>query len=355
MKFILLSWVKFYTKEAIKTLKIVTIGSAIVLTVVFVKYKPAYEVTISGETIGFIGDRDLMESKIEKYIKDDSGNIAFREIEELPEYELKLINRDKKTSENEVMLAVQDLTITTYENFAVTTNGEVKIIVDSQEKAENIITEMKTDLLEGVDLDLGIIEIYETTNSAVEVEEAEKVLTEYKVAKVTEYQEKKAEEERIAKEEAEKNAKAQIKNYASATVATTGTVGSLNGMALSIPVNGSVSSRFGSRSGSRSTVHTGLDIAASSGTGIRPISVGTVVYSGYKGTYGNLIIIDHGNGVQSYYAHCSALYVSAGTSVSTDSVIGAVGSTGNSTGPHLHLEIRINGTPVNPQNYLYNN
>ena len=160
-------------------------------------------------------------------------------------------------------------------------------------------------------------------------------------------------------EEAKKAAEAKRKALAAsqarsiATAATSAPTGSLNGMALSIPVNGSVSSRFGSRGYSRSSVHTGVDIAASSGTGIRTISAGTVVYSAYKGSYGNLIIIDHGNGVQSYYAHCSALYVSAGQAVGAGTVIGAVGSTGNSTGPHLHLEIRVNGTPVNPQNYLY--
>ena len=124
-------------------------------------------------------------------------------------------------------------------------------------------------------------------------------------------------------------------------------------MPLAIPVSGSITSRFGARGGSRSSVHTGLDISAPSGTGIRAISAGTVSYAGYRGSYGNLIIIDHGNGVQSYYAHCSALYVAAGQSVDSSTTIGAVGSTGNSTGPHLHLEIRINGSPVNPQNYLY--
>lgn len=352
MNFILKNWVKYCTKEAIKTLKIVTIGSAIVLTVVFVKYKPVYKVTISGETIGFIDDKDLIEIKIEKYINDNSGNIAFREIEALPEYEFKLIDRDKKTEDKDVMLAVKNLTTTTYKNYAVTTDGENKVIVDSQEKAENIINEIKSDLQEGVDLNLGIIEVYETTNNATEIESAKNILTEYKVAKVTEYQEKKAEEERLAKEAAEKAAQAaRVKSFAS--TATSAPTGSLNGLALAIPVNGSISSRFGSRSGSRSTIHTGLDISTPLGTGIRPIAAGTVSYAGYRGSYGNLIIIDHGNGVQSYYAHCNELYVSAGQSVGADSTIGAVGSTGNSTGPHLHLEIRINGSPVNPQNYLY--
>ena len=149
------------------------------------------------------------------------------------------------------------------------------------------------------------------------------------------------------------NATANTANIATATTTTAAPSGVLNGMQLSIPVTGSISSRFGSRGASRSTIHTGLDISTSSGTGIRPISAGTVTYSAYKGSYGNLIIIDHGNGVQSYYAHCSALYVSVGQSVDTNTTIGAVGSTGNSTGPHLHLEIRIGGEPVNPQNYLY--
>ena len=66
-----------------------------------------------------------------------------------------------------------------------------------------------------------------------------------------------------------------------------------------------------------------------------------------------MLVITHGNGVQTYYGHCSKLYVSAGTTVSQGQTIAAVGSTGNSTGPHLHLEIRINGVAYNPQNYLY--
>lgn len=356
MKFILKSWVKYYTKEVIKTLKIVTIGSAIVLTIVFVKYKPVYKVTISGETIGFIDDKDFIEIKIEKYMKDNSGNIAFREIKSMPKYEFKLIDRAKETEDSAIMLAVKDLTTTTYKNYAVTTNGENRVIVDSQEKAESVINEIKQDVQEGVDLQLGIIEVYENINSASDVENAKSILNEYKVAKTVEYQEKKAEEERKAKEEAERIAKAsRIKNFASAASSTVTSVptGSLNGLALAVPVNGSISSRFGSRSGSRSSVHTGLDISTSLGTGIRPIAPGIVTYAAYKGSYGNLIIIDHGNGVQSYYAHCNSLYVSSGQTVDTNTTIGAVGSTGNSTGPHLHLEIRINEAPVNPQNYIY--
>lgn len=352
MNFILKNWVRYCTKEVFKTLKIVTIGSAMIITVACVKYKPAYKVTLAGNTIGFISNREIIEAKISKYINDTTGNIAFREINELPEYEFKLINRDKETEEKNVMLAVQDTITTTYKFFAVTSDGEQKAVVKTQEEADNIINEIKADLNSEIDLKLGIVEIYTTEYNSSSKEDAKNVLNELKVAKVTEYQNKKAEEDRIAKENARKAYVAsRARSYATTT--TVAPSGVLNGMQLSIPVTGSISSRFGSRSASRSTIHTGLDISTPSGTGIRPISAGTVTYSAFKGSYGNLIIIDHGNGVQSYYAHCSALYVSQGQTVDSGTTIGAVGSTGNSTGPHLHLEIRINGQPVNPQQYLY--
>ena len=356
MNFILGNWVKYYTKEAAKTLKLVTIGSAIVLTVVCIKYKPAYKVTISGETIGFINNKEKIESKIEKYINDTSGNIAYREIKTLPEYELKLINRDKAIEEKEVMLAVENATTTTYKAFAVTSDGEQKVIVATQEEAESIINDLKNGLTPEVYLKLGIIDVYSTDLKIDSKEVAMNTLNDFKVAKVTEYETKKAEEERIAKEKAEKEKaekKARTMRLATSTTVSSAPSGSLNGLALSVPVSGSISSRFGSRSSVRSSAHTGLDISASAGTGIRAIAQGTVSFAAYKGTYGNLVIVDHGNGIQSYYAHCSALYVSPGQSVGPGTTIAAVGSTGNSTGPHLHLEIRINGSPVNPQNYLY--
>lgn len=345
MNFILRNWVKYYTKEAIKTLKLVTIGSAIVITVVCVKYRPAYKVTISGETIGYVENRDLIEKKIDKYMNNTSGNIAFREISNLPEYEFKLVNREKELKDKDVMLAVENLTTTTYRFFAVTSEGDQKAVVSSQEEAESVINEIKADLNKDVDLKLGIVEVYTTDTNVSTKEAATNTLNEIKIAKVTEYEKKKAEEAK------KKAAAARARSFAS--TATGAPTGNLNGLALAIPVNGSISSRFGSRGGSRSSVHTGLDISTSSGTGIRPIAAGTVVYAGYKGSYGNLLIIDHGNGVQSYYAHCSALYVGAGQAVGAGSTIAAVGSTGNSTGPHLHLEIRVNGTPVNPQSYIY--
>ena len=129
----------------------------------------------------------------------------------------------------------------------------------------------------------------------------------------------------------------------------------INGVYFSVaPVSGTITSRFGVNESIRDHSHGGLDIAARNGTTIVAAADGVVKSASYSGGYGNLVVIDHGNGIETYYGHCSKLYVSAGQSVSAGESIAAVGSTGHSTGNHLHFEVRVNGKQVNPQNYLYN-
>lgn len=117
----------------------------------------------------------------------------------------------------------------------------------------------------------------------------------------------------------------------------------------SLPVSGRITSPFGPRWGK---LHTGVDIAASVGTNVYASMSGKVIFSGCNGAYGNLVIIDHGNGFQSYYAHNSKLLVKVGQTVAKGDHIAESGNTGNSTGPHCHFEIRKNGVPVNPLNYV---
>ncbi len=95
-----------------------------------------------------------------------------------------------------------------------------------------------------------------------------------------------------------------------------------------------------------------MDFAAGYGSTIRAADSGTVLYSGWYGGYGKTVIINHGKGITTLYGHSSKLYVNAGESVKRGQAISAIGSTGLSTGPHLHFEVRKNGTPVNPANYL---
>ncbi len=114
------------------------------------------------------------------------------------------------------------------------------------------------------------------------------------------------------------------------------------------PASGRRSDSFGARGGN----HKGIDIAAPSGTPIYASDGGTVKFAGWYGAYGNLVIIDHNNGFETYYGHNSKLYVSAGQKVYQGQHIAAMGTTGRSTGNHCHFEIRKNGVPVNPDSYL---
>lgn len=122
-----------------------------------------------------------------------------------------------------------------------------------------------------------------------------------------------------------------------------------------LPVNGVISSKYGMRKHpvyGDFRFHRGLDIAAPLGSEIHPIGRGTVTFSGTKPGYGNIVIIDHGNGMISQYAHNKVNMVKAGDVVDESSVIGKVGSEGVSTGPHLHLEVKQNGRRVNPLTVL---
>ncbi|GAB3919967.1 hypothetical protein GCM10011575_35840 [Microlunatus endophyticus] len=98
--------------------------------------------------------------------------------------------------------------------------------------------------------------------------------------------------------------------------------------------------------------HTGLDFAAATGTPIHAVMAGKVVWTGWGGAYGNLTKIQHPDNVQTWYAHQSAIEVKAGDTVTAGQTIGRVGATGNTTGPHVHLEVRTNGTPVDPNKWL---
>lgn len=119
--------------------------------------------------------------------------------------------------------------------------------------------------------------------------------------------------------------------------------------AFSTPTRGSLTSRFGMRKGRH---HDGIDIAAPIGTPVKASDGGKVIFVGTSGTYGKLIKIDHGGNFQSWYGHLSKYSVKVGDKVYKGQIIGAVGNTGRSTGPHLHFEIRKNGNPVNPSKYL---
>lgn len=198
-------------------------------------------------------------------------------------------------------------------------------------------------------------------NLTEEQKELEAKLSEYK-SQAEQYAE--LERQAIAKEEAARKA-AAAKNTSSSSGSSNSYSGSSAGV-VSAPYTGGKlgwpcpsSSRITSPYGYRilfgvRDFHTGIDIGATTGSNICAAESGTVILAnyGWNGGYGNYIIINHGNGITTRYAHASQLYVSAGQTVSKGQVIAAVGTTGNSTGPHLHFEVRVNGSHTNPLNYL---
>ena len=122
---------------------------------------------------------------------------------------------------------------------------------------------------------------------------------------------------------------------------------------FSWPISGRITSYFGGRYiFGRYSYPSGIDISASYGASVRAADGGTVTFAGYKGSYGNLVVITHDNGTQTYYGHNSSLLVSAGQKVSKGQAIARAGSTGRSTGTHCHFEVRVRGSAVNPLNYL---
>ena len=334
VKFILKNKLKYYTKEILKYFNIAVIAFGLIIAIILIKYRPVYKVSISGEEIGYIENIQAFEENLKQdIIEQEDKNVDNIDIKSNPEYELKLVNRTLKTNEQEVTSEMEDEVVVTYKYYDVAYKNETIESVNTIEEAEEVVNELKKEN-ENKELDLSIIEKYTINEQEVDTSNIEVAKTETKnilTQKIEEEEKQKAEEERI------------------------NSLPDINGIKLAVtPVTGTITSRYGVSSRIRKSTRTGLDITAKPGTDIKVVAAGTVISAKYEGSYGNLVKIDHGNGVETWYAHTSKMYVKAGQKVEAGDVIAAVGSTGNSTGPHLHLEIRVNGEHINPQKYLYN-
>ncbi len=327
MNFILSKKLKYYTKEILKYFNITLIAFGFIIAMVLIKYKPMYKVSISGKELGYVQNKEALEESVKESILEKAEkNVDTITINTNPEYELKFVDRTIETREEEMIATVEQDVDITYKYYEIAFNNEAIDSVDTIEEAEELVNQIKKEHPEQ-DLDLSIIEKYTESEEEIETTELEVAKNEIQT-KVTQ---KLEEIEKI-------NSMPQIKGIKLAYT----------------PVSGMISSRYGVSSRIRKSNHTGLDIATPTGTPIQVVAAGTVTCATYSGSYGNLVKVDHGNGLETWYAHTSKMYVSVGQKVEAGEVIAAVGSTGNSTGAHLHLEIRIDGEHVNPQDYLYN-
>ena len=312
----------------IRLVSIILIGLVIILALVLLKYKPSYKVTIAGEELGYVTSKKEFEQLVnDQILYPDEIDVAFVDIQEMPKYNFLFIENTKQTDEEEIFSKIQEMAVTTYKMYAIMLNDDISTYVHSKEEAEEVIAKIKDEKAEELEeINITMKEIYtqnkEETQNAIEVASAKEV------AEVS-LEEKVIEQQKIKES-------------------------TLDGVYFAVkPITGHITSRFGAMEDIRDHAHQGMDIAAPNGTTIKAAADGTVTYAGSMGGYGNLVIISHGNGIQTYYGHCSKIYVSVGTQVTAGDSIAAVGSTGNSTGNHLHFEIRKNGAQINPQKYLY--
>lgn len=324
-----------HARRSIKLIILISLAVLLILACIASFYKISYSVTINGKMVGYTDNKSKLQTEINDYIeKGESENTAFVQVESLPEYKVCLLKRDVQASDEDIFNTIKSAGTTYYRYYSINENDEEKLYVANFTEAEDIINQLKEKNSKNMD-NITISEKYETQmQDFTTVEDAVSNLYVQKPQVTV--------------------AKNKTTSVGSVNTATTIAGGKVSlGISLARPVSGIISSRFGVRSSIRSSAHTGLDIATSTGTPVLAAASGTVTFSGRKGSYGNLLVITHSNGVQTYYGHCSKLYVSAGTTVTQGQTVAAVGSTGNSTGPHLHFEIRVNGVAYNPQNYLY--
>ena len=331
----LLKKIYIYTRTTIKLVTLTAVGIVLIAAAIVLIYKPIYKVTINGEKIGYCEDKEALQNKINDYMEngeEGQKNVAFVQIDDMPDYQMCLLKKGITTNDEEIFNTIKETGITYYRYYAIADDNKEKVYMTSFEEAEKAIKELKSKQSRNSS-DLTILEKYETNLPTLsKKEEVVSKLYEKKivVASKTTYP---------SSSGGGKISTSRGLSYKKVNL----------GINLIRPVSGVLTSRYGYRWG---RTHTGIDIGVSYGTSIKAAAGGTITFSGWKGSLGQLVVISHGNGIQTYYGHCSKLLVSAGQTVSAGQVIAKVGSTGRSTGPHLHFEIRINGSSINPQGYI---
>jgi murein DD-endopeptidase MepM/ murein hydrolase activator NlpD len=323
-----------FARKSMKLTILIAVSIFLIICAVALFFKPIYAVTINGESVGYSKDKSKLQARINQYMKNGDGeqsNIAFVQVDHMPEYKMCLLKRNIVTNDEEIYEKIKQSGVVYYKYYAIMEGEEEKAYLSDFTQAEQIVTKLKEKNSDNIDK-ITILEMYDIElKEFAEVEATVAALYKQKIV--------------------------PVKKVVTTGKVNTSTNISYKKPALNLnlirPMSGTITSRFGAVSSRRVSRHTGLDIAASTGTKIKACAGGTVTFSGYKGSYGYMVVVNHGNGVETYYGHCSKLYVKAGQQVNQGDVIAAVGNTGNSTGPHLHLEIRLNGVAYNPQNYLY--
>ena len=380
-------------RKSIKLASIAILAAIVILSILQIAYSQTYEVSLNGKVIGYTRDKVVLQKRINDYINSGNGDdVAFVEVDTLPTYKAVLLKRNIKTNDEEILNKVVESGIAYYKYYAIAVDNQEKAYLKTFGEAEKVIQELKNKKSTNAD-SLGIIEKYAKKQVAekeiaTQVSQSEtkvadtgatsdvpvdsdgdsdelpdvKELTEVKLASVDDSINQLYVQQKSTSRSA-KNARTSSTGSKSSTYeqrakvvdnSQTGVKTDL-GVTLIKPISSgyTITSRFGWRSRDN---HPGLDVAAPRGTAIKAAAGGTVIFAGSGspyGGYGNIVVIQSNSSTAIRYAHCSKIYVRRGEVVEQGQVIAAVGSTGISTGNHLHFEIRYNGKKIDPQKYVY--
>ena len=380
-------------RKSIKLASIAILAAIVILSILQSAYSQTYEVSLNGKVIGYTRDKVVLQKRINDYINSGNGDdVAFVEVDTLPTYKAVLLKRNIKTNDEEILNKVVESGIAYYKYYAIAVDNQEKAYLKTFGEAEKVIQELKNKKSTNAD-SLGIVEKYAKKQVAekeiaTQVSQSEtkvadtgatsdvpvdsdgdsdelpdvKELTEVKLASVDDSINQLYVQQKSTSRSA-KNARTSSTGSKSSTYeqrakvvdnSQTGVKTDL-GVTLIKPISSgyTITSRFGWRSRDN---HPGLDVAAPKGTAIKAAAGGTVIFAGSGspyGGYGNIVVIQSNSSTAIRYAHCSKIYVRKGEVVEQGQVIAAVGSTGISTGNHLHFEIRYNGKKIDPQKYVY--
>ncbi len=331
---------KLVTNVLMKVLVSMLLGVSLMLSLLLLVYKPVYHVTYASTDLGYVQNKNALERSIENYLQyGDGDNVGYVILRESPEYTFELAKKDLETNDSDVYAYIKDQCDVYYKVYAVESDEEEVCTVETLAMAQEIVDEANEKQADYKNqAKLTICEKYEKEYETVsDVEVAVNDI-------IAPIKQKNLEVTRIY------------------TAPSTGVVVSADILAnlksikeelnFTLPLTDYViTSRYGWRQNG-TEFHTGIDYAAPLGTPIHAAEDGIVTCAKWSGNYGYLVKIQHTGGYETYYAHCSRFAVSVGDEVKQGDIVSYVGSTGRSTGPHVHLEIRLDGKHMNPQDLL---
>ena len=309
------------------------------------KFKFVYMVEMGGVELGLVNDKDKFEKDIKDTLEDLEEPVVSAKLKENPKYSLRLVDKeDIDVDDNYVFAKVEEKIEKTYRYYNIKEDDKLLAKVSTTEEKDNLLKELE----EAKQVkDLKVEEEQTKEYYIISYEEA-KQLASTNVDNIENEKKSKLEKEKIEKRNTNivKNIRRGGTVSASSSSNASAMLGSLS---FRRPLNSSrVSAGYLGYPG-----HRGIDFPSPQGTPVMAAESGTVTTVMYSNkSYGNRVIIDHGNGISTLYGHNSTIGVSLGQKVSKGQTIAGVGSTGNSTGNHVHFEIRINGKPINPTSYV---